>query len=124
MDETARLEALLGDIESSLQAFIRNNSLNHPAEYRLAFRELGLSIGLHAINRMQKRIEHGPANFTNGRQLLATLARLSDFHHLHQGIESFWLAPAHQSIKTWTEHADINGVMLATSLVPDGYLQL
>lgn len=124
VDETARLETLLGDIESSLQAFIRNNSLNHPAEYRLAFRELGLSIGLHAINRMQKRIEHGPANFTNGRQLLATLARLSDFHHLHQGIESFWLAPAHQSIKTWTEHADINGVMLATSLVPDGYLQI
>lgn len=124
LDETARLEALLADVESSLQAFIRNNSFNHPAEYRLAFRELGLSIGLHAINRMQKRIEHELENFTNARQLLATLTKLSDFHHMHQGIESFWLAPAHQSIKTWIEHADINGVMLATSLVPDGYLQI
>ena len=24
----------------------------------------------------------------------------------------------------WTEHQDINSVMLATSLAPDGYLQL
>ncbi len=124
VDETARLEALLGDIESSLQAFSRNNSLNHPAEYRLAFRELGLSIGLHAINRMQKRIEQKPESFSDAGRLLATLARLSDFHHLHQSIESFWVEPARRSIKIWQEHADINSVMLATSLAPDGYLQI
>lgn len=124
LDETARLEALLADIESSLQAFIRNNSLNHGAKYRLAFRELGLSIGLHAINRMQKRIEQEPDHFNNTKRLLAILGRLSEFHRLHELIENCWLAPTHQFINAWQEHADINSVMLATSLAPDGYLQL
>ncbi|RLA45366.1 MAG: hypothetical protein DRR06_07510, partial [Gammaproteobacteria bacterium] len=124
LNETAMLEALLHDIESSLQVFVRHNSLNLRAEYRLAFRELGLAIGLHAIDRMQKQIEQLPERFANAGQLLAVLARLSNFRHLHQTIENFWLETGHQAIKTWQEHADINNVMLATSLTPGGYLEL
>jgi hypothetical protein len=123
-NETTRLKALLGDIEHSLRAFVTRNQLNLPAEYRLAFRELGLSIGLHAINRMQKRIAQSPAHFTNANQLTALLANLSRFRRIHELIESFWLEHSHQSVKTWQQHADINNVMLATSLAPDGYLQL
>jgi hypothetical protein len=37
-------------------------------------------------------------------------------------IESFWRAPAHREVDTWREHEDINDVMLATSLVPNGFL--
>jgi hypothetical protein len=37
-------------------------------------------------------------------------------------IESFWVDPAHQAVESWTEHEDINTVMLATSILPDGYL--
>jgi len=124
LQETARLEALLHDIEHSLQAFVTHNQLNLPAEYRLAFRELGLSIGLHAIDGMQKRIKQSPAHFTNARQLTALLSNLSRFCRIHELIENFWSEPGHQSAKTWKEHADINNVMLATSLAPDGYLQL
>lgn len=124
LHETARLEALLRDIEHSLQAFAKYNQLDVPVEYRLAFRELGLATGLHAISRMQKRIEQQPEYFTNAKKLLALLTNLSCFHHIHKHIESFWLEPNHQSIRTWKEHADINSVMLATSLLPDGYLQL
>ncbi|MCA1786733.1 MAG: hypothetical protein LC657_12225 [Desulfobacteraceae bacterium] len=39
-------------------------------------------------------------------------------------IESFWLAPENQQVPTWIDHQDINQVMLATSLLPDGYLNL
>ena len=124
LNETARLEALLCDIEYSLRVFVTQNPLNVPAEYRLAFRELGLAIGLHAISRMQKRIEQQPDHFTNAKQLLALLAKLSYFHRIYEFIESFWLESSNQSIRTWKEHADINNVMLATSLAPDGYLQL
>jgi hypothetical protein len=124
LHETARLEALLLDIEYSLRAFVKYNQLNAPEEYRLAFRELGLATGLHAISRMQKRIEQQPEHFTNAKQLLALLTNLSCFHRIHELIESFWLEPGHQSIRTWKVHADINSVMLATSLAPDGYLQL
>jgi len=39
-------------------------------------------------------------------------------------IEAFWRDPEHQRVTTWTEHQDINEVMLATSLAPDGFLVL
>jgi len=73
---------------------------------------------------MQKCIEQKPEYFINAKKLLALLNKLSHFHYIHKLIENFWLEPDNQSIRTWKEHADINNVMLATSLVPDGYLQL
>jgi hypothetical protein len=41
---------------------------------------------------------------------------------LGSAIQSFWLDPEHQRGRTWSEHRDINEVMLATSLIPEGYL--
>ena len=121
---TARLESLLQDIVLSLQAFVTHNQLNLPAEYRLAFRELGLAIGLHAINRIQKIIKQHPDKFNNADQLSSTISKLSRFHQIAQLIENFWSEPEHQLVNSWLEHADINNVMLATSLAPDGYLYL
>ena len=122
LHETARLESLLHDVEISLQAFASNNQLNQAAEYRLAFRELGLSIGLHAIGRMQKSIENHPENFTNTDQLKIRLSRLTRFFRINEFIKSFWLQPEHRSVDSWLEHVDINNVMLATCMAPDGYL--
>jgi len=124
LQETTRLEALLIDIEHSLRAFVTHNQLNLPADHRLAFRELGLSIGLHALHRMQKQMEQYPGHFINMDHLRPLLATLSHFHPIHELIESFWLEDSHQLAITWQEHMDINSVMLATSLAPDGYLQL
>ena len=115
-------ESLLDDIERCLQAFVTSNQLRLPAEYRLAFRELGLTIGLHAIGRMLKTIEQHPEKFTNSQQLSSTLNNLSRFHRMYEFIENFWLEAEHRSVNSWQEHADINNVMLATSLAPDGYL--
>ena len=46
----------------------------------------------------------------------------------HEGmcaaIEDFWLDPAHWQLTSWDEHRDINEVMLATSLLPEGFLLL
>lgn len=122
LQETTRLAALLADIETGLQAFVSNNQLHLPAEYRLAFRELGLTIGLHSLGRMQKIIEQHADKFTNIAQLNSTMDNLSRFHRLDDFIEKFWLQPQHRSIDSWLQHADINNVMLATSLAPDGYL--
>ncbi len=122
LPETSRLESLLHDVEISLQAFVSNNQLNLLAKYRLAFRELGLAIGLHTIGRMQKIIEQHAENFTNADQLHATLSKLSKFHRIYAFIESFWLQPEHRSVDSWLEHVDINNAMLATSMAPDGYL--
>ena len=42
------------------------------------------------------------------------------FRELGLAIESFWLLPEHRQVRTWLDHEDINDVMLATSLVPEG----
>jgi hypothetical protein len=43
---------------------------------------------------------------------------------LIEAVEAFWLEPRNRETNTWTEHREINMVMLATSLAPDGYLLL
>ncbi|MDJ0955881.1 MAG: hypothetical protein QNI91_03430 [Arenicellales bacterium] len=120
--ESVRLASLLKDAEVGLDAFMRDDVLNHPATYRLAFRELGLAIGIHAINETQKIIDQHRNRFSNAQELLARLTSLNKFHRLAKIIERFWLEPGHQQSSTWTEHFDINSVMLATSLIPSGYL--
>ena len=122
LPESHRLASLLKDAEVGLHVFFRKDALNYPADYRLAFRELGLAIGIHAISKTQEIIDRHRSHFTNSRELLARLTALSQFSRLPETIERFWLEPVHQQSSTWTEHLDINRVMLATSLAPYGYL--
>jgi hypothetical protein len=42
----------------------------------------------------------------------------------HILIENFWLERTNREAKSWMDHRDINMVMLATSLAPDGFLTL
>jgi hypothetical protein len=105
---------LLDAAHSGLSIYVRGGDLQLPARYRLAFRELGLAIGLHAVERMQ-------AGDPGQR---AQLEALAQYLPLAGDIEAFWLDTAQQRSATWIEHQDINTVMLATSLVPDGYLDL
>jgi hypothetical protein len=82
----------------------RGGELRLPAPVRLAFRELGLAIGLAAV------------------PLMRGAERLKRFVALRGEIESSWLDPEHRRTATWLEHENINDVMLAASLVPAGYL--
>jgi len=99
-------------------------ALAGPAADRLAFRELGLAIGLRAVQRIQALHAQHPAAFASIPALGARLARLERYAPWSATIEGFWLEPAHREVETWQEHQDINAVMLATSLAPDGYLGL
>ena len=46
------------------------------------------------------------------------------YEALAEIIEDFWLDPANRETPAFTDHCDINTVMLATSLAPEGYLNL
>jgi hypothetical protein len=94
--------------------------LRLPARYRLPFRELGLSIGLHGAEKMRGWIGEHPACFSP--EVRRRLEGLSEHIRLGGAIERFWLDPANREAATWSEHREINGVMLATSLAPDGFL--
>ncbi len=114
------LEDLLAAAAAGLKHYARRGELDRPATMRLAFRELGLAIGLHAVERLRQAVAEGRGR-PELRQRIEDLARYTP---LGAEIESFWLDREHRRAPSWTEHRDINEVMLATSLVPDGCLTL
>ena len=118
------LPALLEASRIGLQAFTRTGSLRTPANYRLPFRELGLSIGLHALERVDRFIRERAEFFDKFRSLKGQVETLKRYNALAETIEAFWLEPANREASTFTDHYDINMVMLATSLAPHGYLML
>lgn len=115
------LSKILNDAYISLEAFLEKEFAVFQAEYRLAFRELGLSIGLKAVDRLQRLILEDP--ILNGETLLIVKI-LRSYMPLAERIEKFWLKPENRNGETWREHIDINEVMLATSLIPNGYLEI
>jgi len=49
---------------------------------------------------------------------------LMQYSPLSEMIETFWLEGTNREANSWMAHRDINMVMLAASLAPDGYLIL
>jgi hypothetical protein len=118
------LERLLSAALVGLRHSGLERELQGPAAMRLAFRELGLAIGLQAVERMWKALEGGREGSPQRPELRARLKELMGYVSIRGEIERFWLEPEHQKADTWTEHRDINEVMLATSLASEGCLVL
>ena len=118
------LEGLLAASLPGLQHYARGGDLQQQAEYRLAFRELGLAVGLHAAARLWEATQVDPRQPSPRSIVRERLQALMQYAHLRDNIELFWRNPEHRSTRTWSEHRDINEVMLATSLAPDGFLVL
>jgi hypothetical protein len=118
------LGTLLDASRVGLEAFAGKDSLNFPADYRLAFRELGLSIGLGMLGRLPGLVEQNEHTFVKEHDLRVRMNALKYYEVLKEVIEKFWLQDGNQAAESWTAHRDINMVMLATSLSPDGYLRL
>ncbi len=111
LTETSLLSAMLTAALRGLRGLSDASELERPASQRLAFRELGLAIGLQVIARLRVAPGH----------LRKSVARWAP---LGARIEAFWRESVHQTQPSWTEHQDINEVMLATCLCPDGWLEL
>ena len=120
--------ALLGPVlaaaRSGVAAFARSGTLRYPAEYRLAFRELGLALGLRGAPRLRAAIEAAPAAFDDPDALLDVVRELEGASTLADAVEGFWLDEGHRASPTWTEHREINEVTLAAELAPDGFLAI
>jgi hypothetical protein len=118
--------ALLDEIADAsllgLGSFTAETPLRLPAAYRLPFRELGLSIGLKAVARIPRWAEEHPGLFGATSTFNRKIAQLLKYAPLAGDIEEFWLEKRKMNIRTWQDHRDINMVMLATSLAPDGFL--
>jgi hypothetical protein len=112
----SRLESeLLEAACTGIARFVASGQLQAPASQRLAFRELGLSIGLRGMAIIPANAEFLSA---------ATADKLKGFFPLADFIEETWLDPQNQNQRTWTDHENINAVMLATSLLPEYMIRL
>lgn len=117
------LPDMLGAAVLGLAIFAKDDSLQHPAAFRLAFRELGLAIGLQALTRLETYLDRNPEIFGSGSVPVASLfSNLRQYQPLREQILHFWLNRDNHQFSSWTEHEDINSVMLATCLVPGGFL--
>ena len=114
-------ERLLQAALAGVKHYVRQGELQQSAERRLAFRELGLAIGLDAVAAMQRE---AAANGAGTKVRRALLEELDRHGAVGARIVAFWMEPEHQAARSWTEHRDINDVMLATALAPDGFLVL
>jgi hypothetical protein len=123
-DRTDLLETLLDSSLKGLAFYTSESPLRLPAGYRLAFRELGLSIGLRAVERLKGLITQNPGLFNNKHVLNSHLEGMMRYAPLGEEIEKFWLESANREVNTWMDHRDINMVMLATSLAPYGFLNI
>jgi hypothetical protein len=110
------VDAMLAAAHAGLRHYVEQPDRRMPAARRLAFRELGLAIGLAVVEPMQQRVTEGRAEATPRR-----LAEISRYLPLRGELEAFWQDPAHRAVETWRGHEDINDVMLATSLLPDAF---
>ena len=112
----ALVESLLAAGLLGLRQYLTQPDLRLPAAHRLAFRELGLAIGLAALER------DGWRQATSG--VRAQVEALAHHGPVRAEIEAFWLRSEHRAVDSWLGHANINDVMLATSLEPDGFLTI
>jgi hypothetical protein len=116
------LENVLNSALIGVASFANGEILAYPADYRLAFRELGLSIGLSAVKNMKKWIEENPSIFPRESRL--HVEDLTGYMPLRDRIEQSWMNDRNREARTWIEHREINMVMLATSLYPDSFLMI
>jgi hypothetical protein len=118
------LETVIGASLLGVESFATGQSLELPADYRLAFRELGLSIGLKGVKELIGWIKENPDLFNRKNSLQEHVESLARYAPLGEAIDQFWMISKNWEHCSWTDHQDINMVMLATSLAPDEFLTI
>jgi hypothetical protein len=114
------LARLLGDAQRSIGAFVQGHELARPPATRLAFRELGLAIGLRSLPAARAAASEGNGAFgPSAPAIVEHLDMLLRHLPLADRIEGVWRTPDLQRRPSWTDHEDINAAMLARSLVAD-----
>ena len=116
-DRTAAEERLVSDLladaAAGLEAYLSQEPLRAPASHRLAFRELGLAVGLSTLPAIAAQAERSPSL----RSVIEPhLTSLMELRNIGPQVVEFWADPEHQAVPTWQDHRDINEVMLATAL--------
>jgi hypothetical protein len=123
-DDARLLEEIASACCRGLRAWLASGGLNQPVAYRLAFRELGLAIGLGGVPIVEQALKSGVKGFETRAGLTRAVDMLLSYQPLGQAIIDDWIPETRQHGQGWRAHQDINDVMLATSLLPDRFLTI
>jgi hypothetical protein len=104
------LTRLLSSALEGMAQFASSNGLGRPALARLPFRELGLAIGLHTLQRLSEESTLPSAD-------VELLDAMRPALELGSEIDAYWLEPGHRASASWLEHRELNEVTLAASLL-------
>jgi hypothetical protein len=118
------LEEIVDGCRRSLNAILGGRSLSRPAFQRLAFRELGLAIGLRALPVIADVMNQHTMRSRIRPSFKRTVNLLLSYHDLSESIIGEWLPHAQQPDESWNAHQAINDVMLATALIPGIFLSV
>jgi hypothetical protein len=122
--ELRLLEEVVSAALLGLEAVAESGFQRLSVRYRLAFRELGLAIGIKGVAGLSEAVQEHAAIFSDRIGTLEPrLLALSRYLPIGAEIENFWLDHGNQETGNWKEHRDINMVMLATALAPDEFLK-
>jgi len=113
------LHEILTASAAGLASWDASDAMNNPPTRRLPFRELGLAIGLRGASWVAEELLPSLAAGGGGR---TGMQRVKRYIPMAEEIISVWLDRENQAATTWTEHRNINSVMLATALEPSGFL--
>jgi len=116
------LESVLASAAPGIRSFAEGNALAVPADYRLAFRELGLAIGLEGLGPLRDWIATDLRLSSVAPVLDWRIRPLMAYVPVAASIEEFWMDPLNLEIRSWRDHREINIVMLATALAPERFL--
>lgn len=115
----ALMPSVAADARASLDALSDFTFLDDPPGRRLAFRELGLAIGLRGVARL-----HTHAVGADAAVPRTVLAALHEHEPVGDRILDVWSGTENRRARAWIEHQDISEVMWATCLAPEGFLTL
>jgi hypothetical protein len=108
------LQRLLQDALRGLEAYAGSDGLRRSPARRLAFRELGLALGIEAMHALVSQPTLVLTPHHAGYSRLAAA-----YKPMAEDIVSVWLNPEARATEAWVAHRDINEVMLASALAPD-----
>lgn len=115
------LESVVDSALRGMRAFENSKLLQLSSSHRLAFRELGLSIGLKGLLDLSGIIKENSSTFGPKGPLHRKIEEMMKYIPLAEEIEKFWLDEENRKSGVWKEQREINMVMLATSLDPTGF---
>ena len=124
LNDVRVVEQLMDGCRNGLTSLLAGRQLSWPAAHRLAFRELGLAIGLRALPIIADAVARDRSRFGRRPALGRTLNLLLPYESLSEKIISFWMLHAQHRDANWLAHQNINEVMLATALIPDTFLSV